>query len=278
MTSITTFGQDGPYRDYKAYHLNLAHASGRGYMLPMNSTSLDRQPVRGPGYSDEYDGGMSAAVATMAAFYWRQKGGSGQHIDVSKQQSTMHLERSQLRRFIDTGNSPNRTGMGRLLESLVECKDGNFVILILSSQKQWEGLFEAMGRPEWGAHPPFDTQQGRSAHYPELRDRLAAWAKDYDAETVFEMVQGYKSACAPAYTAEQFFHSPQILAREYLVDIAHPVAGTLKYPGLPYQFSNVDLAPREPAPLLGQHTDAVLRERLGYSPDSLSKLKHDGVI
>jgi crotonobetainyl-CoA:carnitine CoA-transferase CaiB-like acyl-CoA transferase len=278
MASITTFGQSGPYRDYKAYHLNLCHASGQGYMLPMNSLNLDREPVRSPGFSTEYDGGLSAAVAALAAVFWRNRGGTGQYIDVSKQQSTMHLERSQLRRFIDSGRSPNRTGMGRLLESLVQCKDGNYVILILSSQKQWEGLFEAMGRPAWGAQEPFNTQAGRSAHYGELRERLAAWAKEYTAQEVFEKVQGFKSACAPAYTAEQFFSSPQILAREYLVDVDHPATGKLRYPGLPYRFSNLRRVGKRPAPLLGQHNEEVYCNRLRLTKQELVKLRQAGVI
>jgi CoA:oxalate CoA-transferase len=278
MTSITPFGQDGPYSHFKAYHLNLCHASGQGYMLPMNSVTLERQPVRGPGLSAEYDGGMSAAVATLAAVYWRRHGGTGQHIDVSKQQSTMHLERSQLRRYIDSGKNPNRTGMGRLLESLVQCKDGNYVILILSSEKQWQGLFEAMGRPEWGAREPFNTQAGRSAHYGELRARLADWAKLYAAEEVFEKVQAFKSACAPAYTAEQFFHSPQIQARDYLLEVDHPSAGRFKYPGLAYRFQNRARPHRAPAPLLGQHNERILCGQLGYSQVQLVQLRQAGVI
>jgi crotonobetainyl-CoA:carnitine CoA-transferase CaiB-like acyl-CoA transferase len=278
MVSVTTFGQDGPYSGYKAYHLNLCHGSGQGYMLPMNSLNLDREPVRGPGLSAEYDGGMSAAVATMAAFYWRQKSGKGQYIDVSKQQSTMHLERSQLRRFLDTGKSPNRTGMGRLLESLVRCKDGNYAILILSSQKQWEGLFRAMGSPEWGAQEPFTTQAGRSANYPALRDKLAAWASNYTAQEVFDIVQAQLSACAPAQTAEQFFNSPQTKSRNFLVEIDHPKAGKLKYPGFPYKFSNAAPEAKKPAPLLGQHNEQVYCGRLNYTKQDLVKLRQAGVI
>jgi crotonobetainyl-CoA:carnitine CoA-transferase CaiB-like acyl-CoA transferase len=278
MTSISPFGQDGPYRDFKAYHLNICHGSGQGYMLPMNSTNFEREPVRGPGLSGEYDGGMSAAVATLGALYWRRHGGTGQYIDVSKQQSTLHLERSQLRRFIDTGKNPNRTGMGRLLESLVRCKDGNYAILILSSEKQWQGLFQAMDRPEWGAREPFNTQAGRSAHYGELRERLMEWAQNYTAQEVFERVQGCKSACAAAYTAEQFFNSPQTVAREYLDEIDHPVAGKLRYPGLPYKFSNLTRRRRQGAPLLGQHNEDVLCNRLQYSKQDLLRLKQAGVI
>jgi crotonobetainyl-CoA:carnitine CoA-transferase CaiB-like acyl-CoA transferase len=278
MASITPFGQDGPYAQYKVYPLNTCHASGQGYMLPMNSLTLDREPVRGPGVSVEYDAGLSASVAIMAAVFWKRKTGKGQYIDISKQQSTLHLERSQLRRFVDTGKSPNRTGMGRLLESLVRCKDGNYVILILSSEKQWQGLFKAMGEPEWGAKEPFNSQAGRSANYPELRERLAAWAKKFSAEEVFEKVQAFRSACAPAYTAEQFYHSPQILEREYLTDVEHPVAGKLKHPGLPYKFSDLEERERAPAPRLGEHNDEILGRRLNYSRQDLVKLKQAGVI
>lgn len=278
MTSITVFGQTGPYRDYKSYHLNTYHASGAGYMLPMNSTSLTREPLRGPGFTGDYDGGVSAALATMAALYWRRHGGTGQHIDVSIQHSIMHLERSQLRRYVDSGVSPNRTGMGRLLESLVECKDGNYVILILSSEKQWQGLYKAMGEPEWGRDTRFNSQAARSANYEALRAKLSEWTKAYTAQEVFEMVQAEKSACSPAQTAEQFYNSPQTLQRNYFDDVEHPVAGTLRHPGLPYQFSAVPKRTMEPAPLLGQHNEAVFAGQLGLDRRELVRLRQAGVI
>jgi crotonobetainyl-CoA:carnitine CoA-transferase CaiB-like acyl-CoA transferase len=278
MTSITPFGQTGPYRNYKSYPLNTYHASGQGYFLPMNSPNLDREPVRGPGFLGEADTGLSAAIATLGALFWRDNGGTGQYIDVSKQQSMMHLERSQLRRYIDNGKSPNRTGMGRLLETMLLGKDGNYVIVILSSELQWSGLFAAMGRPEWGLQEPFNTQAGRSAHFNELRVRLQAWANDYTAEEIFHQVQSHKSAAAPAYTAEQFFKSPQIEAHGYFIEIDHPVAGKLKYPGWPYLFSNISWRTKEPAPLLGQHNEDVICNRLGYTKQDLLKLKQAGVI
>jgi crotonobetainyl-CoA:carnitine CoA-transferase CaiB-like acyl-CoA transferase len=278
MTAITPFGQTGPYRNYKSYHLTTYHASGQGYFLPMNSPNLDREPVRGPGFLGEYDGGLSAAIATLGALFWRDNGGTGQYIDVSKQHSMMHLERSQLRRFIDSGKSPNRTGMGRLLETLVKARDGNYVVLILSSELQWRGLFEAMGRPEWGLKEPFNTQAGRSAHFNQLQVLLQEWANQHTAEEIFHKVQGCKSACAPAYTAEQFFQSSQIEAHGYFLEIDHPVAGKLKYPGWPFQFSNLSWRTKQPAPLLGQHNEEVFCTHLGYTKQDLLKLKQAGVI
>ncbi len=279
MTSITPYGQTGPYRNYKSYPLNTYHASGQGYFLPMNSRSLDREPVRGPGFLGEADCGLSAAIATLGALYWRDKnGGTGQHIDVATQHAMMHLERSQLRRYLDTGVSPNRTGMGRLLETLLKGKDDRYVIVVLSSEKQWQGVFRAMGEPEWGTQEPFNSQAGRQANFDALHDRLQAWADNHTAEEIFHMVQGQGSASAPAYTAEQFFNSPQIQAHGYIIDVDHPGAGTLKQPGWPYLFSSTDWRPTKGAPVLGQDNEEVLCERLGYTKNDLLKLKQAGVI
>jgi formyl-CoA transferase len=258
VTSITPFGQTGPYRDYSASHLNLYHASGQGYLLPMFAINLDVPPCQGPGYIGLYDGGMAGATATLAALFWRDSGGSGQHVDVSIQHAMMNVERSQLRRFIDDGISPNRTGKGRLLESLVECMNGEFAVVILSSQQQWEGLWRAMGKPEWGMQPPFDTQKGRSENYPELRLRLGEWAKTLTQDELFHRIQSEGSAAAPILTAEGIFKLEQFRSRGHFVTIDHPVAGALEYVAQPTRLSNVMLPPKRPAPLLGQHTDEVL--------------------
>lgn len=258
MTSITPFGQTGPFSHYKAHHLTTFHSSGQGYLLPMNSTSLGRAPVKGAGFIGDFDSGISSAIATLAALYWRGAGGTGQHIDVAKQQALMHLDKSQLRRFVDDGVSPNRTGRGRLLDTIVRGKDGEYIVVILSSQIQWSGLFEAMGRPEWGARPPFDTQKGRSDNHDELFQRLQAWANDYTAEEMFHMIQGARSACAPIYKAEHFGASPQVRERGFVIELDHPVAGKLNYPGRAWPFSNETWQGERAAPLLGQHNNEVL--------------------
>ncbi len=258
VTSITPFGQVGPYRDYKAYHLNLYHASGQGYLLPMWAINLDVPPCQGPGYLGLYDGGMAGATATLAALFWRDAGGTGQHVDVSIQHAMMTLERSQLRRLADDGVNPNRTGKGRLLESLVECAGGEFAVVILSSQQQWEGLWRAMGSPAWGKEPPFDTQRGRSDNYAELRQRINAWSRTVTQDELFHAIQREGSAAAPILTAEGVFKLEQFRERGHFVTIDHPVAGPLEYVAQPTRPSNVTLAPKRSAPLLGQHTREVL--------------------
>ncbi len=260
VTSVTPWGRTGPFRDHRAHPLNTFHASGQGYLAPMNSADRSREPVKGGGLVGEHDAGLAASIATLAAVFWREAGGTGQHVDVSKQHAVMHLEKSQLRRYVDEGVAPDRTGMGRLLETLVRGKDGGYVVIILSSQLQWEGLFEAMDRPAWGAATPFDTQAGRSEHYEELKSRLQSWADEWTAEEVFHKIQANRSAAAPVYEAGQFMRSEQVAERGFLVERDHPVAGTLAYPGRSGIFSALGPTGDRPAPLLGEHTAEVLRE------------------
>lgn len=276
--SITPWGQTGPYKDFKARPLNTYHASGQAYLLPMWAINLDVPPCKGPGYIGEYDGGMAAATAILAALFWRDaNGGSGQHVDISKQRAMMHLERSQLRRYVDDGVSPNRTGKGRLLESLVPCKDNQFAVVILSSQKQWEGLWRAMGEPEWGLQPPFDTQQGRSDHYAELRAKLAEWSVTQTMEELFHKVQKEGSAAAPILDAAGVFRLEQFRGRNHFVEVEHPVAGKLEHIAQPVKPTGLEREAPRPAPLLGQHNDAVLG-RLGLAGDELERLQSAHVV
>jgi crotonobetainyl-CoA:carnitine CoA-transferase CaiB-like acyl-CoA transferase len=150
--------------------------------------------------------------------------------------------------------------------------------VVLSSEIQWRGIFEAMGRPDWGLEYPFNSQAGRQEFFFDLLELLQEWASNYTAEELFHLIQQNKSACAPTYTAEQFCNSPQTKAREFMLEIEHPVAGKLKYPGWPYQFSNISWRTTQPAPLLGQHNETVFCERLGYTKQDLVTLKEAGVI
>jgi crotonobetainyl-CoA:carnitine CoA-transferase CaiB-like acyl-CoA transferase len=168
--------------------------------------------------------------------------------------------------------------MGRLLETFVKGKDGSYVTIILSSEIQWRGLFEAMGRPAWGEEYPFNTQAGRTEYYYELLNLLQEWANNYTGEEIFHKIQGCRSACGLVQTAEQVYKSPQMEARGFFNELNHRFAGKLKYPGRPYHFSNVSWQTSHPAPLLGQHNDEVFCNRLGYTRRDLVKFRAAGII
>jgi CoA:oxalate CoA-transferase len=278
MASITPFGQYGPYRDYKAYYLNTYHASGGGYVLPAASPNADREPIRGGGFVGECDMGVSASVGILGALYWRRAGGTGQYIDISKQEAEMALERVNIARFYELGKSPSRYEINRVRDTLLPCRDGGYVMVVLHPEKQWNGLAEAMGNPEWIKDEKFNTQKARESNFNELKVRLREEALKYDTEDFFHRVQSCGTACAPVCSAEQVYKSPQTQARDFFVEVEHPTAGKLMYPGQPYIFSKTSTCNNHGAPLLGQHNEEVYCHRLGYRAQDVVKLREAGDI
>jgi len=278
MASITPFGQYGPYHDYNAYYLNTYHVSGAGYLLPYASPNSEREPIKGGGYVGECDVGVCTAVSILGAFYWRNAGGTGQHIDISKQEAEMALERVNIARYYELGKSPTRYEINRVRDTLLCCGDGGYIMVVLHPDKQWNGLVEALDNPEWTKSGMFDTQESRESNFDALRSSLQEEAMKYDTAELFHRIQSKGTACAPICSAEQVFNSPQAKARNFFVDIEHPIAGSLKYPGLPYKFSKTTPTTNNCAPLLGQHNEDVYCKRLGYSKYDLVKFRESGII
>jgi len=105
VTSITPFGLTGPYRDYKGRALNMSHASGQAYLLPLLSPNADRPPVKAGGNTSDYDPGLVAVVAVLAALYWKGISGRGQHIDMSKQEALISMQRVESVTYATTRSS-----------------------------------------------------------------------------------------------------------------------------------------------------------------------------
>jgi crotonobetainyl-CoA:carnitine CoA-transferase CaiB-like acyl-CoA transferase len=278
MVSITPFGQTGPYRNYKAYHLNTYHASGAGYLLPSSSPNLDREPIKGPGFLGEYDAGLCAAVAIMGALYWRGASGRGQYIDVSKQEALLALEKMELARFHGEGKNPTRGPGGRPPMKFMRGKDGGLILLEAPRDNQWRGLVELMDNPDWAKDEKFSTEQGRRENGDELREHLEEWAQNYTTDELFHGVQSKQCPAAPVNSVEELVNSPQIKAREFFIEIDHPVAGKLAYPASPYHFSKTPSRIERPAPLVGQHNEEVFCNHLGYTKEDLVKFKEARVI
>lgn len=278
MVSITPFGQTGPYRDYKAYNLNMYHASGAGYVLPANSPNADREPLRGGGMVGQRDVGACALVSILAALFWKMHGGRGQYIDISKQEAEMALERMNIVRFYELGKNPTRVKINRLRDTLLKCGDGLYVKVVLHPDKQWNGVVKALGAPEWTNLEQFSTHTLREDNFEELTDYLNQEAAKYTADELFNLIQKEGTACAPICTAEQVYKSPQSAARDFFVEIDHPKAGALKYPGLPFKMSASAPTDNFAAPMLGEHNEEVYCKKLGYSREELVKFKEAGVI
>jgi len=259
VTSITPFGQTGPHRDHRGHHLNLYH--GSGYSSPFHLPGdEDRPPPKGGGYLGDYDAGLTAAIGTIAAVIGRAASGRGEHVDVSKQEAMMCMERVDIGRLTNDPNPQPR----RMVGGLTRAKDGYFMVTPLESH-QWESLVRAMGEPEWSKAEWCKDELGRLEHREEARDHIAEWAADLSREEIYHLCQAEGTPAGPVRNVAEVRAWEQAKAREFFVELEHPEAGSQVYPTAPYRFSKTPWAGSR-APLLGEHNQEVYGEGLGRSP------------
>ncbi|MBI4215835.1 MAG: CoA transferase [Chloroflexi bacterium] len=277
VTSITPFGQTGPYRDYKAHHLNLYHASGQGYLLPNNSPDLSREPIKIGGLAGDYACGLHAAVAALGALYWQRATGQGQRVDLSKQEALLGLQRANLTRFPNKEPIPTRLAApNSSMGGLMECRDGHVVMLIIEDH-QWTAFCQLVGRPDWAADPRFTDRDARGRHFKAIEPEVRAWMMARTRQEIYHAGQALSCPVAPVLRADEVLADSQLNFRDFFVEVAHPATGPVRYPGAPFKLSETPWRVGRPAPLLGQDNDEIYA-RLGLGPTERARLAEQGVI
>lgn len=280
MTSVTPFGQTGPYRKYKAYHLNIYHAGGDGYLLPSGlgwELYPNREPLKGGGYLGEYQVGINAAIATLAALYGRDSFGDGQQVDVSMQESLIALNRRDMARYPNEGVIESRATGIFPVGGLYECKDG-FVEVSLLEDHEWQGLVELMGNPEWAMDERYKERAGRYADAAKLQPLIRKWMRQHTKEEVYRGAQAKGCAAGKVSTPEEVVNSEHLKDRGFFIEADHPEAGRLKYPTVPATFSKTPFSIERTAPHLGEHNEKIYCGWLGLDRQELVKLAGAGII
>ncbi|MCP5041056.1 MAG: CoA transferase, partial [bacterium] len=262
VTSITPFGQTGPNAQHASQHLNLFHSSGHASPFELVGPE-DRPPARAGGYLGEYDAGLTAALGTLGALYGRARAGIGEHIDCSKQEAMMCLERVTIGRY---ANEPNPFGNSRGPGGLSKARDG-WVMLTTLEKHQWEGMVRAMGNPAWAQADWCETPLGRMEHFEEISQRKDAWGETLLREEIYHAAQEEGTPAAPVRNVAEVLAWRQPQARGFFAQIEQPGIATLSMPTAPYVFSKSPWCGSR-APRLGEHSDEVLRElRAPAAPD-----------
>jgi len=279
MASITPFGQSGPYRDYKAYDINCAAAGG----VSIGVGHPDREPLALPLSQGGYQAGISAASAILIALFAREKMGKGQHIDISEVGvwAGLHVGVYVLT-FIYIGVTGIRRGThgGYFIypNEILPCKDG-YVLLNCPQLAQWVRFLELMGNPEWTKNPRYRNRRAMHEEYPDEANALwIPWLKEHTYEELFQLCMENRIPLAPIYTISDLVNHPHLKECNFFVELDHPQAGRLKYPEGPCKFSKTNWELERPAPLLGEHNEQILCQRLGYSKEELIDLEKAGVI
>ncbi len=276
--SISPYGQSGPKARWKARHVNSFHASGEGFTLPGGAASAafpDRGPVAGGAHLGEYDTGLTAASGAVAALYAREVWGTGQHVDVSKQESTTGLNRLMLAEAAAQGTVTDRT-RSYVYGGIFPCSDG-FVMVYPREDRQWGALTGLMGQPELSEEERYCTRAARIQHSEAVNRIIGDWAATRTKQEIYDLVA--PSGCPVAFyaTSEDVYQSVQLEARGFFHQVDHPRAGRVTLPVRPYKVS-IDSTPVSPAPLLGQHNEEIFCGELGLSREQLRQLQERGVV
>ncbi len=258
MCSITPFGLTGPYKDYKAYELNVSQGGGWGWLSPGASDFPDLPPLKTAGHQCDFQGGVSGAMATLAAYHRALETGSGEHIDLSTQAFIAAFLEQNFAYYSYCDRIASRLGKRLLYPwGIFECKDGLIFILAVE-EDQWERIVELMGNPEWASWEIFKNGAERSKNQDVMKMYLDEWVKEWKVEDLWHEAQSRRICFAPVFGMEQMKNQAQLQSRNFFVDVTHPQAGTVTQIGQPYQLREPWWQIRRPAPLLGEHTQEVL--------------------
>ncbi len=270
------FGRTGPYSQRPAYD-GVVQAMG-GVMSITGQE--DGEPTRVGTSIGDIIAGIFTAIGILSALAARERTGQGQLVDVAMLDCQVAILENAIARYSVTGEIPRP--IGNRHPSVVpiepfETQDGQLMVAV-GNDTIWRRLCEALGRPELAADPRFETNPLRHAHYAELRPILA---EIFQSRTIADWQAQLDAAGIPASpinTIAQVMEHPQVLAREMLVKLTHPVAGELTMPGIPIKLSETPGAMRAAAPTLGQHTESLLAELLGYTPEQIAELRAAGAF
>ena len=273
VTSVTPFGQDGPYRDFQATDIITCAMSGLMY----HSGDSDREPLRNALDQSLYVAGANAAAATLVAVFAKLTSGQGQHVDVSVAEClAAHLVQPVPYHNYMGATKGRRPVRGSGFEELMPARDG-YVVPSVQGSQPWETVADLIGLEE--LHDPrFASGAGRIANGEELRALLIEGLAQWDRLPLFVASGERRLVFGMAQDAGDMVACPHLAERGFYHQVDHPVAGSATYPGMAAALSELPPQAPTPAPLLGQHNREIYGAELGYSSEELSALRYAGVI
>lgn len=274
--SISSFGHTVEDPDKPAFDLTIQALSGA-----MSITGEPgRPPVRLGIPLGDQAGGMYAAFAVAAALYHREKTGEGQKIDISLLDCMIALLTYMGQYYLLTGKVPQPIGSGHqnvVPYQAFKTADG-YITLSTYVPKFWNGVCKALGREDLIDHPQYATNALRKENREVLIPLLESEFQKMPSEYWLRRLKEQDVPSANVNTVDKALAEQDVLARNMVVDIDHPIIGRYKTIGNPVKLSGVPKEEFAPSPLLGQHTEEVLRDWLGYSAEKIAELRAEKII
>jgi len=278
--SISAFGQDGPDANNPGYDAMIQAMGGL-----MSITGIaDGEPGAGPQKAGvavaDLMTGMYAATAVLGALFERQRSGEGQYIDLALLDTQVGWLANQNLNFLVTGRAPGRHGTAHpnIVPYQAFATSDGFMMLAVGNDRQFASLCAAAGCAHLAADSRFATNSGRVAHRQELVPQIASVLHRRSTVEWLAVLNAAQVPCGPINDLAAVFAEPQVVHRGMRIEQPHPLAG--RVPGVrnPVNYSRTALQYDRPPPLLGEHTDEVLREVLGLGQERLAALHASGAV
>lgn len=273
--SISGFGTTGPYKDRPGFDLM---AQGMSGLMSITGVAGGPPMRNGPPITD-LNAGIYAAFGIMNAYVSRLKTGMGQHIDASLLEAGIAYTIWESAMFFATGVPPGPVGSGHHLSAPYQAfatKD-SYIMVGGANQANWVRLCGAIGREGLLEEERFASNALRMQNVVPLEDTLQDTFSQQSTAHWQEVLERAGVPCGPINDMAEVFADPQVTARDMVVELEHPLAGTTRNIGVPIKLSETPGSVRTAAPTLGQHTDAVLAE-YDYAADDINGLRTRGVV
>lgn len=273
--SVTGFGQTGPYRDRLAYDVMVSGIGGL-----MGITGSAEAPAKVGVAISDVCAGLYAHGAILAALMSKQRTGNGVQIDVSLLDTQIATLVNVASSYLVSGVVPRRYGTAHA--SIVpyeafEASNGHFITGALNDG-QFERMCTAMGLSHLACDPKFDRNRGRVANREELLNILRQEFKKKPVAEWLALLEDARVPAGPINNLKQVFEDPHVDFRHMRQEVSHPSAGNVPVVSPPVRFNGEQSQVRFAPPLLGQHTEEVLKSVLGYSGERISELRSKGSI
>ena len=272
MINVSAYGQYGPYSDRVGFD---PIGQALGGMMSLTGFP-DGPPVKTHFPLIDRITALHATIGALAALRERELSGEGQAIDVCLADTGFTANEIPITAYLGEGKLQEREGNGSGLGNAFETSDG-WLIVAANNEAMWTRICEALERPDLLKDPRFATRQERSDRAEELEQEVAGWFLKRTMQEASDHLSRFSVPCSPVNDVAQAANDPHLSEREILMEVPDPIAGSIHVAGKMIKFSRTPMVVGS-TPMVGEHTEEVLRDVLGYSGERIRALEESGVV